>query len=147
LTVSMAIALPPAPEQVNVKVAALVSGPTCSEPLGPLSPDQAPLPVQLLASLELQFNIVDVPLSTNVFAALRFAVGLVAGGCWAAGGAGLSSGTSSAGSAESRSSLKVSLACLALPEHPTNIKSNAATTTDFTAADQSFPIVIFPLQG
>ena len=62
-TVTDALAEPPEPEQVKVKVVSDASGPTPSLPAVCLDPDQ-PLPaVQLLALVELQVSDVESPLS------------------------------------------------------------------------------------
>ncbi len=63
-TVTDAFAEPPEPEHVNVKVVSVDSGPTLSLPAVCFDPDQPLLAVQVVAFVELQFRIVESPLST-----------------------------------------------------------------------------------
>ncbi|MBT8116650.1 MAG: hypothetical protein KJO66_02365, partial [Gammaproteobacteria bacterium] len=63
-TVTVSLAVPPAPEQLSVKLLLAVSGPTDWLPEGFFLPDQPPLATHVVASLELQLSVLVPPEST-----------------------------------------------------------------------------------
>lgn len=75
LTVAEAVAEPPVPLHVSVKVEVLVSDPVDALPEVARAPLQSPLAVQVSAALELQVNCVASPESTLLAAAEIVTVG------------------------------------------------------------------------
>ncbi len=71
---------PPEPEQVNVKVVSVDSGPTLSLPAVCFDPDQPLLAWQLDALVDDQFRTVESPASMTASAALRTTIGKGGGG-------------------------------------------------------------------
>ena len=78
-TVTLSEALPPGPEQLRVKVLSLFNAPVEAEPLVALAPLQAPLALQLVASVLVQLSWVADPRSMLVDAAVRATPGRGAG--------------------------------------------------------------------
>jgi hypothetical protein len=75
VTVADALALPPAPLQVRVKLPLAVSAPVDWLPEVALAPDQSPDAVQEVALVEDQLSVEDPPLVTDVGLAASDTVG------------------------------------------------------------------------
>jgi hypothetical protein len=69
----------PAPEQLKLKIANCVSGPTSSDPVVGLAPDHSPLAVQALAFVEDQVRVTKLPAETDAALALIDTVGVRGG--------------------------------------------------------------------
>jgi hypothetical protein len=76
-TVTALEMLPALPRQASSKTAAACKGPTVSEPLVALDPDQPPLASQLLAPELVQLSVTVEPLATVCALAVRVSVGAV----------------------------------------------------------------------
>jgi hypothetical protein len=74
-TAVLAVALPPGPEQVRVKVVDAESAAEASEPAVPRPPLQPPEAVQAVALAELQVSVADPPAATAVGLAFRVTEG------------------------------------------------------------------------
>lgn len=79
LTVTVWVAVPPAPVQLSVYEVLAVSPLRTSDPVVPLAPLQPPVAVQLLAFVVDQFSVEDPPLATDVGVAVSDTVGMGAG--------------------------------------------------------------------
>lgn len=121
VTLTVELAVPPAPVQVKVNAVVAANGGEASLPLVGLLPDQPPLAVQLVALVEVQLRFVDWFVTTDVGSAVRLTVG--------AGGA-----------------VTVTDA-LALPEPPAPEQVSVNVVLAFRAAVVSDPLVaLFPVQ-
>jgi hypothetical protein len=79
VTVTVRVAVPPAPVQLSVYDVFEVSPVRTSVPERPLAPLQPPVAVQLLAFVDDQLRVEDPPLTTDAGAAVSDTVGNVAG--------------------------------------------------------------------
>jgi hypothetical protein len=79
LTVTVWVAVPPAPVQLSVKDVFEVSPLRTSVPVRPLAPLQPPVAVQLVAFVADQLRVEDPPLATEAGVAVSDTVGKGAG--------------------------------------------------------------------
>jgi hypothetical protein len=86
VTVTDALALPPAPVQVMEKLVLVASAPLLSLPDSAFVPDQPPEAVQEVAPVDDQSRVEAWPLATVVGFAVSDAVGTADGGAGGAGG-------------------------------------------------------------
>ncbi len=70
------LAEPPAPEQLNVYVAAAAKGSVASDPAVAIEPDQPPEAVHELASVEVQVSVTDEPVATDAALEVNVTVGV-----------------------------------------------------------------------
>ncbi len=74
-TETVRLAEPPAPEQLNVYVAAAAKGSVASDPAVAIEPDQPPEAVHELASVEVQVSVTDEPVATDAALEVNVTVG------------------------------------------------------------------------
>ena len=75
VTIALSVVSPAAPLQVKLKTLSWVSGPTSSLPCVSLLADQSPLARQVVASIEDQLSVVELPSVIVIGIAFRATVG------------------------------------------------------------------------